>query len=646
MKNEFKKPLNLLILLGFISQGFSWGNYFMPIFYCGVWLFALRFRKERQFISQSIELFIFFISLIFSIKFIGHNSYTRLLAMGNALFVLQAMRLMWPLDKRNKKLAVMIAVTHIAVGSQFIVDYSFILVLVASIVLIPKSLFLIESEGFQGVAAPRSFGRGKIVYPTITIVMILFFLIFPRKKFISGKEAGMIMTEGPMTAKMDTVSGGSSLSSRAVLRIKGESIDYLKSFALDTFDGDFWTASPGSSRLASTFSLKDLKKCKYREVRVMDLTYIGSALPIDGYVANLNGNFFRGAIGLSEQGNVAVSMLWPQSINTYEYWTLPDKQITLSDKELTRYTKHPPQSAKLKKWLENLVQSETGLEKIGNMIEVNFRKFFKYTLGVPDLKRSAPVEDFIFNQKEGHCERYASALALLLRMKNIPARVVIGYRVPPPNQFADFHNVQAKDAHAWVEAYIQPLTKWVLFDGTPGGGRSAVAPDRGFAYTIKDWIEYVWYSKIVEFSPGDQQGILSGARDIVKSMIGFFKRELGWVVPLILIIFVTVMFYKLRFHFSLFKFRRRKKLARQLEIAESFYGELLKILFKSGFRRKPSQTPLEFLASLRNKNLNCFKDVELITECFCLVKYAEKPLNPAKLADAEEALQRIKILCS
>ena len=423
MKNEFKKPLNLLILLGFISQGFSWENYFMPIFYCSVWLFAIRFRKKKQFISQGIELFIFFISLVFSIKFIGHNSYTRLLAMGNALFVLQAMRLMWPLDKRNKKLAVMIAVTHIAVGSQFIVDYSFILVLAASITLIPKSLFAIESEGFRGVTPPRSFGRGKVVYPAIIAVMILFFLIFPRKKFISGKEAGMIMTEGPMTAKMDTVSGGSALSSRAVLRIKGESIDYLKSFALDAFDGDFWTASPGSSRLASMFSLKDLKKCKYREVRVMDLTYIGSALPIDGYVANLNGNFFRGAIGLSEQGHVAVSMLWPQSINKYEYWTLPEKEITLTDKELKRYTKYPPQSEKLKKWLNELIQSETDPEKMGNIIEVNFRKNFKYTLGVPDLKRSAPVEDFIFNQKEGHCERYASALALLLRMQNIPAPV-------------------------------------------------------------------------------------------------------------------------------------------------------------------------------------------------------------------------------
>src|SRR5262249_47582110 len=39
-----------------------------------------------------------------------------------------------------------------------------------------------------------------------------------------------------------------------------------------------------------------------------------------------------------------------------------------------------------------------------------------------------PVEDFLFNVKEGHCERYASALVLMLRTQGVPARMIKGYR--------------------------------------------------------------------------------------------------------------------------------------------------------------------------------------------------------------------------
>ena len=332
MKKEFKDPLNLLILLGFLCQGFSWENLFMPLLYCMTWVVALSMRREKQFISQHLELLIFFGALIFSIKFIGHTSYFKLLAMGNALFVLQAMRLLWPLNRRNRRMAVMIAVTHLAVGSQFIVGYSFLLILLASIVLIPKALFSVEAQDLQGLTPPRTFGKWKIVYPAITVVMIIFFIIFPRTKFISAKEAGMIMSEGAMQPKMDTISGGSSLSAREILRIRGENIEYLKSFALDSFDGDFWSASFLSSRLTRTFSGRHLEKYKHRVVRVMDLTYIGSALPTDGYVVNLKGNFFQGGIGVSEQGNVGVSLLWPQRINRYEYWCDLDRKVKLSDK--------------------------------------------------------------------------------------------------------------------------------------------------------------------------------------------------------------------------------------------------------------------------------------------------------------------------
>ena len=300
----------------------------------------------------------------------------------------------------------------------------------------------------------------------------------------------------------------------------------------------------------------------------------------------------------------------------------------------------------MKRWLDDLLKGESDPRKIGALIESEFMRSFKYSLGVPDLKRSAPVEDFIFNQKEGHCERYASALALLLRMKDIPSRVVIGYHVPPPNQFADFYSVQAKDAHAWVEAYIQSEEKWVIFDGTPTGGDSARDKNTGFAYTVKDWLEYVWYSKIVEFSPDDQQGLFEGVKGTLKSLLSLIKQKSGWATTLILIILIALVCYKVRDLFLSISIFRKRAVKDQVEIAASFYRELLVDLAKINIYRPASLTPYEFLEDLKKKNIGVINEIQLITDCFCIVKYAGETLPLEQIESAEKALKAVRVFCS
>ena len=120
-----------------------------------------------------------------------------------------------------------------------------------------------------------------------------------------------------------------------------------------------------------------------------------------------------------------------------------------------------------------------------------------------------PVDDFIFNGKKGHCERFASAMALLLRMAGVPSRVVIGYCPSEMNQFANFYNVKAKHGHAWAEAYISG-SGWMRFDATPvGDGGTVITMKSNFSLSLMDWFEYVWYSKIVGFSIQDQKSILT-----------------------------------------------------------------------------------------------------------------------------------------
>ncbi|MFO0822489.1 MAG: transglutaminase domain-containing protein [Gemmataceae bacterium] len=112
-----------------------------------------------------------------------------------------------------------------------------------------------------------------------------------------------------------------------------------------------------------------------------------------------------------------------------------------------------------------------------------------------------PVEDFLFHTRAGHCERFASALALLLRSQGIPAVLVLGFKgweaTPDPQQYL----VKQDHAHAWVEALIvefeppppgtnePPVSRWRSLDPTPSGQPSTDTPSEGWVALARDWVQ-------------------------------------------------------------------------------------------------------------------------------------------------------------
>lgn len=96
---------------------------------------------------------------------------------------------------------------------------------------------------------------------------------------------------------------------------------------------------------------------------------------------------------------------------------------------------------------------------------------FVYTLSPPRLGRDS-VDEFLFGERRGFCEHYASAFTVLLRAAGIPARVVVGYQGGERNPWQGYLLVHQYDAHAWSEAWL-PGRGWVRFDPT-----AAVSPER------------------------------------------------------------------------------------------------------------------------------------------------------------------------
>ena len=94
------------------------------------------------------------------------------------------------------------------------------------------------------------------------------------------------------------------------------------------------------------------------------------------------------------------------------------------------------------------------------------RTRYSYTLELPTEKPADPIAHFLFERRKGHCEYFASSMAVMLRTLHIPSRVVTGFQSGVFNPISGWELIRASDAHSWVEAWIDGAG-WVTFDPTP-----------------------------------------------------------------------------------------------------------------------------------------------------------------------------------
>ncbi|HQR55219.1 MAG TPA: DUF3488 and transglutaminase-like domain-containing protein [Burkholderiaceae bacterium] len=139
-----------------------------------------------------------------------------------------------------------------------------------------------------------------------------------------------------------------------------------------------------------------------------------------------------------------------------------------------------------------------------NAVLEHFRRGgYGYTLEPPALGRNS-IDEFLFDTRLGFCEHYASAFVFLMRLLEVPARVVTGYQGGEQNPVDGFMTVRQSDAHAWAEVWLQGRG-WVRVDPTSvvapvriqgGAGEVARQAGRGAAATGTDatWLRSLRYN--------------------------------------------------------------------------------------------------------------------------------------------------------
>ncbi|MGZ3439300.1 MAG: transglutaminase TgpA family protein [Polyangia bacterium] len=221
---------------------------------------------------------------------------------------------------------------------------------------------------------------------------------------------------------------------------------------------------------------------------------------------------------------------------------------------------------------------------------------YRYTLDLKRDERYEPLEDFLFVQKAGHCEYFASALAVMLRTVGVPTRSVNGFYGGEWNSYGHYLAVRQGDAHSWVEVWIEGAG-WVMVDPTPPGAAVASSGAWNALRQLVDNVELAWFKYVIEYDLGKQVDLarsvgrwaqLSTKRD---ALAGFARKhavEVGGFLALVVGLWLAARAWR----------RRRAPTLRIRRGAEALhaYGRALKALERRGFARGAGETGRELAA--------------------------------------------------
>jgi hypothetical protein len=121
--------------------------------------------------------------------------------------------------------------------------------------------------------------------------------------------------------------------------------------------------------------------------------------------------------------------------------------------------------------------------------------------GGPGFARN--LGEFLLGSGAGHCEYFATALALLLRTQGVPCRLVGGYLTSEWDPQRRAVVARSKNAHAWVEV-LDDAGRWHTIDGTPAADLAqALQPEQSTFGALRAELER-WWAAVTGFGQADR----------------------------------------------------------------------------------------------------------------------------------------------
>lgn len=338
--------------------------------------------------------------------------------------------------------------------------------------------------------------------------------------------------------------------------------------------------------------------------------------------------------------------------------------------EAERYLQLPKIDDRISILAAQIAAKQTNRYDKAKAVEDYLQTEFGYTLEMK-AKGNEPLADFLFNVREGHCEYFATAMAIMLRTQGIATRIVNGFQQGEYNETADVFVVKQKDAHSWVEVYFPGENAWVPFDPTPAAGRfddstqagGILGKFNGYLVALETfWIQYfvaydnqeqrslmrsvknsfveyqaktsVWLNEM-QYKLSDwwtevrgDKGLQASARAVAFAVLYLLAAVAG----IILIVWLYRKIKRLNVWQRIYTWLKSRN---ERSIVE-FYERMQKILASKGFTRHAHQTPLEFAFALN------MPEAVSITEKYNRVRFGEKNLSRDETREIENWLKNLE----
>ena len=261
---------------------------------------------------------------------------------------------------------------------------------------------------------------------------------------------------------------------------------------------------------------------------------------------------------------------------------------------------------------------------------------YPYSLRMGAFRSRQPVAEFLFEKRQGWCQYFASAGALLLRLEGVPTRFVSGFRLRSGLLRGGHYVVREADAHAWIEVWLSG-TGWVEADPTPSAGYEA-------AHGVLDegWLAQAWervkglVSRVWAAAWGAMPALLwQELRTLLREPA---VRTGAFLAGGALLLLLSVMAWRTRQ-------RRPATLARATDAAP----ELARLLAgldrtwaRRGVPRPPSRGLLEHVQQIENARLPpALRTAEQhAVDAYYRARFGGVPLPPGAIAEIQAGLAR------
>ncbi|BCE02892.1 transglutaminaseTgpA domain-containing protein [Marinicellulosiphila megalodicopiae] len=368
-------------------------------------------------------------------------------------------------------------------------------------------------------------------------LMLIVFLMFPR---INAFWSVPGMNDQGTTGLSDSLNPGSiaslAQSNQPAFRVtfnnaRGEKLPigeqpnqkdlYWRAMTLDHYDGKSWTRK--FSNEVNWENNSAANDQQYYQV-IMQPSFQKWMMLMDSPVKSISKSQVLN--DQTVQSNIEFSKIEKYDVISSEQLFL---EQNLTEQQKQNYLALPKQlNPRTFAFSNQLMQDSESDSKYIQKILTHFslQKFY-YTLSPGKLNNDNQIDQFLFETKEGFCSHYASTLTVMARMQGIPARIVGGYLGGEYNEIGGFWQINQKQAHAWVEVYINE--HWQRVDPTSSvaltrieqGMDSMFAPS-GFVESIArstwmiaiqqrmDAMNYAWQNKVLNYSANNQSDIVRG----------------------------------------------------------------------------------------------------------------------------------------